>query len=107
MVETFKSLADEKLKSFNYEYDQYFVDEFVKKLTEKAKLRVSEPIIDKIQFDKVSNFIQDGVDEGANLEIGGPVNGSFSGFFVLTTIFTNVTDEMSIAKVWLVINNAC
>jgi DnaJ family protein C protein 2 len=34
MVETFKSLADEKLKSFNYEYDQYFVDEFVKKLTD-------------------------------------------------------------------------
>jgi DnaJ family protein C protein 2 len=35
MVETFKSLADEKLKSFNYEYDQYFVDEFVKKLTDQ------------------------------------------------------------------------
>jgi hypothetical protein len=65
-------------------------------------LRDSEPIIDKIQFDKVNEFIQHGVDEGANLEIGGSMKGDSSGFFVPTAIFTNVTDEMSIAKVRLI-----
>jgi len=62
-------------------------------------LRESEhgPIVDKIQFDKVLGFIQDGLDNGATCEVGGTRLGN-EGFFVAPTIFTNVTDSMKIAR---------
>lgn len=35
MIEKIKSLADEKLKKYNYEYDQYLFDELVKKMLDQ------------------------------------------------------------------------
>jgi len=42
-------------------------------------------------------FIQKGKEEGANLEIGGERVGT-DGFFIPPTLFTGVTDDMTIAK---------
>jgi len=48
-------------------------------------------------MDKVLGYIQSAKDEGANLLVGGNRIGE-KGFFVENTIFTDVTDDMTIAK---------
>lgn len=48
-------------------------------------------------MDKVLNYIEIGKKEGANLVCGGN-RIDREGFFVDTTIFTDVTDDMTIAK---------
>eukprot|EP01083_Nonionella_stella_P112535 331169_1 len=55
------------------------------------------PQIDKIQFDRVMKYIQIGKAEGATCEMGGKQVGS-DGLFVEPTLFTNVTDDMTIVK---------
>eukprot|EP01104_Vermistella_antarctica_P000732 TRINITY_DN10852_c0_g1_i1.p1 TRINITY_DN10852_c0_g1~~TRINITY_DN10852_c0_g1_i1.p1 ORF type:complete len:502 (+),score=154.07 TRINITY_DN10852_c0_g1_i1:30-1508(+) len=55
------------------------------------------PQVDKQQFDKILDFIQQGQDAGAKLECGGKRMGD-KGYFVEPTIFTDVNDDMSIAK---------
>ena len=58
------------------------------------------PVVSKIQYDKIINLIESGIDEGATLAAGGPQlpNGLNKGYFIKPTIFTNVTNEMRIAK---------
>jgi len=82
-------------------------DAFVKKAVEKAKSRkVGDPFGDGIQqgpqvdqemFDKVLRMIESGKKEGAKLETGGERFGN-QGFFVQPTVFSNVTDNMKIAR---------
>merc|ERR1712190_353092 len=82
-------------------------DEFVKKCVEKAKAKklVSPtsaecsqgPQVDKIQFDKILGYIESGKKEGAKLECGGAREGS-KGFWVQPTVFSNVGDDMKIAR---------
>lgn len=58
------------------------------------------PIIDQSQMDRVLNYIQSGIDQGAKLRCGGErlTTGDLSqGYFVAPTIFTGVKDEMTIA----------
>jgi aldehyde dehydrogenase (NAD+) len=58
------------------------------------------PVVSKIQYDKIQNLIQSGIDEGANLVAGGlnrPA-GLNRGYFVKPTIFANVTNDMKIAR---------
>ena len=55
------------------------------------------PQIDKTQFDKVLGLIQSGQREGANLECGGKQYGN-QGFFIEPTVFSNVRDNMQIAR---------
>jgi aldehyde dehydrogenase (NAD+) len=58
------------------------------------------PVINKSQFDKIQSLIQSGIDEGATLVAGGagrPSNFD-KGYFVKPTVFTNVKNEMRIAK---------
>ena len=54
-------------------------------------------IISKAQFEKVLAYIKSGKDEGAELVSGGERVGT-KGYFVRPTIFTNVKDDMKIAK---------
>jgi aldehyde dehydrogenase (NAD+) len=57
------------------------------------------PLFDKIQFDRVQNMIKVGIDEGAELLVGGTgrPTGFDKGWFVKPTIFSNVTNEMRVA----------
>jgi aldehyde dehydrogenase (NAD+) len=58
------------------------------------------PVISKTQYDKIISLIESGISEGATLAAGGPElpNGLNKGYFIKPTIFTNVTNEMRIAK---------
>jgi aldehyde dehydrogenase (NAD+) len=58
------------------------------------------PVVSKVQFDKIQDLIQSGIDEGAELVVGGPglPEGLSRGYYVRPTIFANVTPDMRIAK---------
>ena len=58
------------------------------------------PLVSELQFGKVQALIQKGIDEGAKLETGGVgrPDGLDQGYFVKPTIFSNVTNDMSIAR---------
>src|SRR6056300_309366 len=58
------------------------------------------PVVSKTQYDKIINLIDLGIKEGANLACGGsdlPQDLS-KGYYIQPTIFTNVTNDMKIAK---------
>jgi aldehyde dehydrogenase (NAD+) len=58
------------------------------------------PVVSKTQYDKIINLIKSGIDEGATLAAGGLglPNNLNKGYFIKPTIFTNVTNDMQIAK---------
>ena len=58
------------------------------------------PVVSKIQYDKIQNLINKGIDEGAKLVAGGPDRPSHlnKGYFVRPTVFADVNNEMTIAK---------
>uniref|UniRef100_A0A8C6BB35 Aldehyde dehydrogenase 1 family member A2 n=1 Tax=Monodon monoceros TaxID=40151 RepID=A0A8C6BB35_MONMO len=82
-------------------------EEFVRRSVERAKRRIvgspfdptteQGPQIDKKQYNRILELIQSGVAEGAKLECGGKGLGR-KGFFIEPTVFSNVTDDMRIAK---------
>lgn len=81
-------------------------DDFVKASVEKAaKVSIGSynqavdqgPQVDKIQFDRVMGYIEKGKSEGATVSIGGSRHGD-KGYFVQPTVFSDVTDNMVIAK---------
>ncbi|MBW4023990.1 MAG: aldehyde dehydrogenase family protein [Proteobacteria bacterium] len=58
------------------------------------------PVVSKLQFDKIQNLIQSGIEEGAELVTGGPglPEGLSKGYYVRPTVFANVKPDMRIAK---------
>ncbi|XP_039141413.1 benzaldehyde dehydrogenase, mitochondrial-like [Dioscorea cayenensis subsp. rotundata] len=82
-------------------------DEFVEKAKARALKRVvgdpfkkgveQGPQIDEEQFKKILNYIQSGKDNGATLVSGGDRIGD-KGYYIQPTIFSNVKDEMEIAR---------
>jgi aldehyde dehydrogenase (NAD+) len=58
------------------------------------------PLVSKKQFDKVQSFIQKGINEGATLVAGGVgrPKGLEKGYFVRPTVFSNVRNDMTIAR---------
>ena len=58
------------------------------------------PLSSKAQFEKVQRMIREGMEEGAELIAGGPSRpeGLAKGYFVKPTVFTNVRNDMSIAR---------
>ena len=58
------------------------------------------PVVSKVQYDKIINLIKDGISEGATLAAGGPElpSGLDKGYFIKPTLFTDVTNNMQIAK---------
>lgn len=86
-------------------------DRFLGRLTERTKkIRLGDPLdpdtqmgplVSKAQHEKVLGYIETGKAEGANLQCGGGVprlQGLEGGFFVEPTIFTEVKDNMRIAR---------
>ena len=55
------------------------------------------PQVDRAQFDKIMGYIAKGREEGATCATGGSRVGD-RGFFVEPTVFTDVSDEMAIAR---------
>jgi aldehyde dehydrogenase (NAD+) len=58
------------------------------------------PVVSKIQFDRVEGYIAKGIAEGAKVVIGGTgrPDGLSKGYFVKPTIFSNVRNDMTIAR---------
>ena len=58
------------------------------------------PLASQMQFDKVTGYIQKGIDEGARLVTGGPGRpvGFDQGYFVQPTVFADVNNQMTIAR---------
>jgi aldehyde dehydrogenase (NAD+) len=58
------------------------------------------PVVNKIQWDKIQDMIQVGIDEGARLVAGGTglPEGVNRGFFVRPTVFADVNNQMRIAR---------
>ena len=58
------------------------------------------PLFDQIQFDRVQNMIQVGIDEGATLLVGGlgRPDGFDAGWYVRPTVFSDVNNTMRIAR---------
>ncbi len=58
------------------------------------------PLVSKAQFEKVQGLIETGIKEGATLVTGGPGRpGGFNrGYFVRPTVFSDVTNDMTIAR---------
>ena len=58
------------------------------------------PLVSQMQFDKVQDLIQKGIDEGARLVAGGVgrPEGLNRGYFVRPTVFADVTNDMTIAQ---------
>jgi aldehyde dehydrogenase (NAD+) len=58
------------------------------------------PVVSKVQYDKIQGLIQSGIDEGAEVLIGGtglPENLN-RGYYVRPTVFAGVTPDMRIAR---------
>merc|ERR1711981_478289 len=81
-------------------------DAYVEKAVAKAKARTvgdafsgadQGPQIDAEQHGKILDLIKSGVDDGAKLNCGGGA-GDAAGYFIQPTVFSDVTDEMRIAK---------
>jgi aldehyde dehydrogenase (NAD+) len=58
------------------------------------------PVVSKAQYDKIQGLIQAGIDEGAEVVVGGLglPEGLDSGYFVRPTVFAGVTPDMRIAQ---------
>ena len=58
------------------------------------------PVVNKTQWDKIQGLIAKGLEEGAKLETGGPgrPDGMETGYFVKPTLFSNVRNDMTIAR---------
>ncbi|HEX3846407.1 MAG TPA: aldehyde dehydrogenase family protein [Steroidobacteraceae bacterium] len=58
------------------------------------------PLVSKIQFDRVESYIQKGIAEGARVVTGGAgrPDGLSKGYFVKPTIFSDVRNDMTIAR---------
>lgn len=57
----------------------------------------SGPQIDKVQFEKILDFIKSGQEQGANMKCGGKRVGD-KGYFIEPTVFADVKDDMKIAQ---------
>ncbi len=82
-------------------------DEFVHKIAEKAKARKlgdpfhpdteQGPQVSQEQMDRILGYIDSGNKDGAKLLAGGKRSGD-KGYFVEPTVFTDVKDDMKIAR---------
>lgn len=80
------------------------IEELIIEMTKEYKFgdpsdtdRVIGPVSSKKQFDKVSYYINKGIEEGAKLLLG-EVPKESKGYFIGPTVFTDVTNDMEIAQ---------
>ena len=58
------------------------------------------PVVNELQWNKIQDLIQKGIDEGARLVVGGTgrPDGLNKGYFVKPTVFADVTNDMTIGR---------
>jgi len=58
------------------------------------------PMVSQKQYDRVQSYIRKGIEEGAEVLVGGEgrPQGFEAGYFVKPTVFVNVTNDMTIAR---------
>jgi aldehyde dehydrogenase (NAD+) len=58
------------------------------------------PVVSAAQRDRVRGYIEQGIKEGARLEVGGPIppKGLVRGYYVRPTVFSDVAPDMTIAR---------
>ncbi|MBI5088618.1 MAG: aldehyde dehydrogenase family protein [Actinobacteria bacterium] len=58
------------------------------------------PVVSEVQFDRIQRLIEKGIGEGAQVAVGGPgrPDGLETGFYVRPTVFSHVTNDMTIAR---------
>jgi len=58
------------------------------------------PVVSATQFSRIQQLIEKGIGEGATLEVGGPgkPEGLETGYYVQPTVFSHVTNDMTIAR---------
>jgi aldehyde dehydrogenase (NAD+) len=56
------------------------------------------PVVSETQHNRVKSYIQKGIDEGAKLVTGGLDTPHETGYFIEPTVFSNVTNDMTIAQ---------
>ena len=58
------------------------------------------PVVSAVQFEKIQALIERGIEEGATLECGGVgrPDGLNAGYYVKPTVFSHVTNDMTIAR---------
>src|SRR4029077_8329799 len=58
------------------------------------------PVVSQAQYDRVQSYIRKGIEEGAEVLVGGEGHpkGLEEGYFVKPTVFVNVKNDMTIAK---------
>ncbi|MBK5222751.1 MAG: aldehyde dehydrogenase family protein [Acidimicrobiia bacterium] len=58
------------------------------------------PVVSEVQFNRIQALIEKGISEGATVETGGPgkPEGLETGYFVRPTVFSHVTNDMTIAR---------
>jgi aldehyde dehydrogenase (NAD+) len=66
----------------------------------KSEATTMGPVVSEVQFNKIQGLIQQGIDEGATLAAGGVglPKGLNKGYYVKPTIFSNATNQMTIAR---------
>jgi aldehyde dehydrogenase (NAD+) len=87
--------------------EETIYQQFMEKSIARAKKRIVGdpfdsrtelgPVVDQSQFDKVMGYIESGRGEGATLACGGDRIGD-RGYFIQPTIFSDVQEEMTIAR---------
>ncbi len=58
------------------------------------------PVVSQLQYDRIQALIEKGIEEGAKLVVGGPgkPEGHDTGYFVRPTVFSDVNNDMTIAR---------
>ena len=66
----------------------------------KAETTTMGPVVSEVQFNKIQGLIQAGIDEGAKLVCGGVgrPEGLEHGFYIRPTVFSNVSNDMTVAS---------
>ncbi|WP_106848461.1 aldehyde dehydrogenase family protein [Blastococcus sp. Marseille-P5729] len=82
------------------------VEEIAKQVTEKFQPGAPDsgakmgPVVSETQFGKIQDLIKKGIEEGATVAAGGDgkPEGMDKGYFVKPTVFTNASNDMTIAR---------
>jgi aldehyde dehydrogenase (NAD+) len=66
----------------------------------RAETTTIGPVVSATQYGRIQQLIEKGIGEGARVEVGGPgkPDGLETGYYVRPTVFSHVTNDMTIAR---------